>query len=224
MRVAVVVFPGSNCDHDAYHVIQHLLNIDVDFVWHKEEDLSKYGAVIVPGGFAYGDYLRAGAIARFSPIMEEVIQFAKRGKPVIGICNGFQVLVESGLLPGALINNTNIKFLSRDVCIRVENSDTIFTKYYDEGDLLTIPIAHRQGNYFAKPDDLSRLKDNGQIAFTYYPQDADGNPNGSLESVAGILNETKNVLGMMPHPERAAEEILGAPDGLKIFQSMLGVS
>ena len=224
MRVAVVVFPGSNCDHDAYHVIQHLLNIDVDFVWHKEKDLSKYGAVIVPGGFAYGDYLRAGAIPRFSPIMEEVIQFANRGKPVIGICNGFQVLVESGLLPGALINNKNIKFLSRDVCIRVENSDTIFTSYYDEGDLLTIPIAHRQGNYFAKPDDIRQLKDNGQIAFTYHPQDADGNPNGSLESIAGILNDAKNVLGMMPHPERAAEEILGAPDGLKIFQSMLGVS
>ena len=224
MRVAVVVFPGSNCDHDAYHVIQHLLNIDVDFVWHKEKDLSKYGAVIVPGGFAYGDYLRAGAIARFSPIMEEVIKFANRGKPVIGICNGFQILVESGLLPGALINNRNIKFISRDVCIRAENSDTIFTSYYDEGELLTIPIAHRQGNYFAKPDDIRQLKDNGQIAFTYYPEDTDGNPNGSLVSIAGILNGAKNVLGMMPHPERAAEEILGAPDGLKIFQSMLGVS
>ncbi len=224
MRVAVIVFPGSNCDHDAYYVIKQVLGVSVDFIWHTENDLSKYAAIILPGGFSYGDYLRAGAIARFSPVMDAIIQSAKKGKTIIGICNGFQILVESGLLPGALITNQGIKFLSRDVMLKVESNSSIFTRKYSKGDVLRIPIAHKQGNYVASPKILKKLEDNNQIVFTYHPENEDGNPNGSVQSIAGIINEKGNVLGMMPHPERAAESILGSSDGVKIFESMLGIS
>jgi phosphoribosylformylglycinamidine synthase len=223
MKFAITVFPGSNCDHDAYHVLKHILNTSVDFVWHKENDLSKYDAILVPGGFSYGDYLRSGAIARFSPIMESVIAEANAGKPVIGICNGFQILVESGLLPGALINNKYVKFLSQNVTLQVETTHSIFTQNLSKGQHLTMPIAHRQGNYMASDDMLKQLQDNDQIAFTYAPVNG-GNPNGSMLDIAGIMNEKKNVLGMMPHPERAAENILDSMDGLGIFESMLGAA
>ncbi len=224
MRAAVIVFPGSNCDHDAYHVIKKRLGVHVDFVWHTEKDLSRYTAIILPGGFSYGDYLRAGAIARFSPVMDAVIDSAKKGKSIIGICNGFQILVESGLLPGALITNRNLKFLSRDVMIRVENNESVFTSKYTKGAVLRLPIAHKQGNFFASPDTVKKMEDQNQIVFTYHPEDDKGNPNGSLKSIAGIMNEQGNILGMMPHPERASESILGSSDGLKIFESMLGIS
>lgn len=224
MRVAVIVFPGSNCDHDAYYVLKQVLEVNVDFVWHMENDLKKYDAIILPGGFSYGDYLRAGAIARFSPVMDEVLKSAKKGKTVIGICNGFQILVESGLLPGALITNQKIKFLSREVKIRVESNLSIFTRNYSVGEILNIPIAHKQGNYVASPKVIKNLEGNNQILFRYYPDNEDGNPNGSVNSIAGIVNDKGNILGMMPHPERAAESVLGKADGVKIFESMLGIS
>jgi len=205
-------------------VIKQVLGVSVDFVWHMENDLEKYTAIILPGGFSYGDYLRAGAIARFSPVMDEVLKSAKKGKTVIGICNGFQILVESGLLPGALITNQKIKFLSRDVKVKVESNLSIFTRNYSVGDLLNIPIAHKQGNYIASPKIVKKLEENNQILFRYYPENEDGNPNGSVNSIAGIVNEKGNVLGMMPHPERASESVLGRVDGIKIFESMLGIS
>ena len=216
MRAAIIVFPGSNCDHDAYYVIQKILNKDVDFIWHKEGSLVNYDFILVPGGFSYGDYLRAGAIARFSPIMEEVIQFAKRGTPVMGICNGFQILIESGLLPGALINNKDVKFLSQNVTLKVASTNSIFTQDLAVGQKLDMPIAHRQGNFFASDDVIKKLQDDDHIAFTY-----DNNPNGSMSNIAGIFNRNRNVLGMMPHPERAAESILGSSDGLAIFESLV---
>ncbi len=224
MRAAVITFPGSNCDHDAWHVIHNVLKTDVDFVWHKDQSLDKYEAVIIPGGFSYGDYLRAGAIARFSPVMEELVRFAKSGKPILGICNGFQILVETGLLPGALLTNRKNKFISRSLKIHVENADTPFTRYYDRGELLELPVAHKQGNYTADEETLKRMKDQGQIVFTYAPADESGNPNGSLMSIAGVINEAGNVLGMMPHPERASESVLGSRDGIRLFKSMLGIS
>ncbi len=220
MRVAVIVFPGSNCDHDAYYVLKKILNKDVDFVWHKEGQLDKYDFILVPGGFSYGDYLRAGAIARFSPIMEEVIRCANNGTPVLGICNGFQILIESGLLPGALINNKNVKFLSQNVTLKVASTSSVFTQDLNIGDKLVMPIAHKQGNYFASNDLVKELNDNDRIAFTYSLDD-EGNPNGSVENIAGILNENKNVLGMMPHPERATEDVLGSSDGRAIFESLI---
>ncbi len=223
MRFAVLVFPGSNCDHDAYFVIKNRLNSRVDFVWHKEHDLSKYDAIIIPGGFSYGDYLRAGAIARFSPIMESVIKEANKGKPVIGICNGFQILVESDLLPGTLMTNKKIKFLSQNVTLKTETTNSIFTRNLEDGQNLTMPIAHKQGNYFADNNTLKILQDNDQIAFTYAPVNG-GNPNGSVLDIAGILNKKRNVLGMMPHPERASENILNSNDGIAIFESMIGAS
>jgi len=216
MRAAIIVFPGSNCDHDAYYVIQKILNKDVDFIWHKEGSLANYDFILVPGGFSYGDYLRAGAIARFSPIMEEVIQSAKRGIPVMGICNGFQILIESGLLPGALINNKDVKFLSQNVTLKVASTNSIFTQDLAVGQKLDMPIAHRQGNFFASDDVIKKLQDDDHIAFTY-----DNNPNGSMGNIAGIFNRNRNVLGMMPHPERAAESILGSSDGLAIFESLV---
>lgn len=216
MRVAIIVFPGSNCDHDAYYVLRKILNKDVDFIWHKEGSLDNYDFVLVPGGFSYGDYLRAGAIARFSPIMVEVIRCANAGTPVMGICNGFQILIESGLLPGALINNKNVKFLSQNVTLKVASTNSIFTQDLSVGQTLEMPIAHRQGNFFASDDLVRKLQDDDQVAFTY-----DNNPNGSMGDIAGIFNENRNVLGMMPHPERAAESILGSSDGLAIFESMI---
>jgi len=216
MRAAVIVFPGSNCDHDAYYVMRKVLNKDVDFIWHKEGSLGNYDFILIPGGFSYGDYLRAGAIARFSPIMEEVIRCANEGTPIMGICNGFQILIESGLLPGALINNKNVKFLSQNVTLKVASTNSIFTQDLKKGQTLDMPIAHRQGNFFASDDVVKKLQDDDQIAFTYSE-----NPNGSMGDIAGIFNENRNVLGMMPHPERAAESILGSSDGLAIFESVI---
>ena len=223
MHFAVIVFPGSNCDHDAYHVLKNILDVPVDFVWHKEKDLKKFDAILIPGGFSYGDYLRTGAIARFSPIMESVIQEAKAGKPVFGICNGFQILIESGLLPGALIINQAVRFLNQNVTLEVATTDSIYTKSLKRGQKLTMPIAHKQGNYIADEDTLKMLADEDRVAFRY-SKGKDGNPNGSMERIAGIMNEKRNVLGMMPHPERAAESVLGLEDGLAIFKSMMGLA
>ena len=216
-KIAVIVFPGSNCDHDAYYVLNKVFGVDVGFVWHKETNLDDYDAVLIPGGFSYGDYLRTGAIARFSPIMESVIQSSKNGKPIIGICNGFQILLECGLLPGALINNSEIKFLSKSVTLEVASKKSIFSNKLDIGEKMKMPIAHRQGNYIADKSVLNDLTDQDRIIFKYKQ-----NPNGSMLDIAGICNEKGNVLGMMPHPERACENILGSIDGRRIFESMLG--
>ena len=215
MKFAVIVFPGSNCDHDAYHVLKQL-SVDVSFVWHKEKDLSHYDGILIPGGFSYGDYLRTGAIARFSPIMESVVNESKKGKIVLGICNGFQILVESGLLPGALIINNTVKFISKDVTLNVQTNKSIFTNCIDKGKKLVMPIAHKEGNYIAKQDIVKQLEDQDRILFRY-----DDNPNGSINDIAGIINEKRNVLGMMPHPERASEQLLGSNDGSSIFKSIL---
>ena len=223
MHFAVIVFPGSNCDHDAYHVFRHILDVPVDFVWHRETDLKKYDAIIIPGGFSYGDYLRTGAIARFSPVMESVIKEAHAGKPVFGICNGFQILIESGLLPGALIINKDVRFLSQDVTLEVDSTDSIYTRSLKKGRKLTMPIAHKQGNFIADENTFKMLEDEDRIAFRY-SKDRKGNPNGSTNRIAGILNKEKNVLGMMPHPERAVESILGSDDGIDIFKSMIGMA
>ena len=216
-KVAIIVFPGSNCDHDAFYVINSIGNVKVDFVWHKDSDLSLYDVIVIPGGFSYGDYLRAGAIARFSPIMKSIIAESKKGKKIIGICNGFQILIECDLLPGALIINKNIKFLSKMICLDIVNNESAFTHLYKKGELISMPIAHRQGNYLADLELVRRLEDNNQIAFRYHSQ----NLNGSVSDIAGIFNENKNVLGMMPHPERASDPILGSDDGLNIFKSIL---
>ncbi len=223
MHFAVIVFPGSNCDHDAYHVFRHILDVPVDFVWHRATDLKKYDAIIIPGGFSYGDYLRTGAIARFSPVMESVIKDAHAGKPVFGICNGFQILIESGLLPGALIINKNVRFLSQDVTLEVGSTNSIYTRSLKKGRKLTMPIAHKQGNFIADKNTLNMLEDEGHVAFRY-SKGKKGNPNGSTNRIAGILNKKRNVLGMMPHPERAVESILGSDDGIDIFKSMIGVA
>ena len=216
-KIAVIVFPGSNCDHDAYHVLKNTFNMSVNFIWHKESNLDNYNAILIPGGFSYGDYLRTGAIAKFSPIMKEVVSSAKKGVPVIGICNGFQILLESGLLPGALINNKNIKFLSQMVDLNVVTSNTIFTESIEKGKILSMPIAHKEGNYIADKSTIDDLEQNDQIVFKY-----NDNPNGSMNNIAGIVNCERNVLGMMPHPERACSHLLGSEDGKFIFQSMLG--
>ncbi len=225
MHVSVLVFPGSNCDHDAYHALKHVLGADVSFVWHKEISLPKTDLVLVPGGFSYGDYLRSGAIARFSPVMQEVVKFANKGGAVIGICNGFQILLESGLLPGAMLHNENLRFICKHVFIKTEQNDTPFTNGIEENRVLTIPIAHGEGNYTASESVLKEIEDNNQVVFRYC--DAEGNvtpdfnPNGSIHNIAGICNKERNVLGMMPHPERACEQELGSDDGLLIFRSVL---
>jgi len=225
MNFAVIVFPGSNCDHDAYYIFKEVLNTSVDFVWHRQTDLKKYDAILIPGGFSYGDHLRTGAIARFSPIMDSIVKEAKLGKPVFGICNGFQILIESGLLPGALIINKNIRFLSQNVVIEVATQDSIYTRTMKKGHQLTMPIAHKQGNFIADKDTLTLLMNEDRIAFKYIEDDnTDSNPNGSMNSIAGILNKKRNVLGMMPHPERASESLLGSKDGLEIFKSIVGQS
>ncbi len=216
MKCAVIVFPGSNCDYDAYYVIKHHLNIDVNFVWHKDSNLTQYDLIIIPGGFSYGDYLRAGAIARFSNIMDAIKLEAKKGKAVIGICNGFQILVESGLLPGALITNNSTNFISKSIKLKVVNNDSLFTNNFNNNQIIEMPIAHKQGNYFANNDLLNQLEDNNQIAFKYLD-----NPNGSKFDIAGIFNDKKNILGMMPHPERASEKLLGSDEGLNIFKSII---
>jgi phosphoribosylformylglycinamidine synthase I len=225
MKFAIVVFPGSNCDHDAYHAAKHVLGQDAQFIWHKETDLQGADAVILPGGFSHGDYLRTGAIARFSPVMASVAEFARRGGPVLGICNGFQILLEAGLLEGAMLRNRTLKFHSEPVHVRVENIDTPFTCAARVGQILRLPIAHGEGNYFAPADVLARLEANGQVVFRY--TDAGGgltdqaNVNGSLHSIAGICNPERNIVGLMPHPERACEPALGSADGLVILDSVI---
>ena len=225
IRFAVIVFPGSNCDHDAYHVAGHVFGQEARFVWHKETSLGDADVVIVPGGFSYGDYLRSGAIARFSPIMQDVVRFAREGGLVMGICNGFQVLCESGLLPGALMRNASLRFACKNVQLRTENIETPFTGALEEGQVLEIPIAHGEGNYYASPETLDRLEANGQVVFRYCDVQgnvtSEANPNGSSRNIAGIVNERRNVLGMMPHPERCAETSIGSGDGAFLFQSVL---
>ena len=225
LTFGVVVFPGSNCDHDAYYVCKKILHHDAEFLWHKDADLKNVDVVILPGGFSYGDYLRCGAIARFSPVMTEVVRFAEEGGLVLGICNGFQILLEAGLLPGVLLKNSSLKFVCRYVHIRVENAHTPFTHACREGEILEIPIAHGEGNYFTDSETLRRLEQNRQIVLRYC--DSEGkttdraNPNGSLANIAGIVNDRGNVLGMMPHPERASDPLLRHTDGQKIFASII---
>jgi phosphoribosylformylglycinamidine synthase I len=225
MKFAVIVFPGSNCDQDAYHAATRVLGQQAELIWHKDTDLKGADAVILPGGFAHGDYLRTGAMARFSPIMREVQAFADRGGPVIGICNGFQVLLESGLLPGAMLRNTGLKYRCEFVNIRVEQVDTPFTGGATVGQVLRIPIGHGEGNYYAPPDVVEKLEANRQVIFRYCTTDGqltdDSNPNGSVHAIAGICNERRNVVGMMPHPERACEAALGGTDGLVILESIV---
>jgi phosphoribosylformylglycinamidine synthase len=225
MKIAVLVFPGSNCDHDAYHALRHVLGLDACFVWHKEDRLSGYDAVVIPGGFTYGDYLRTGAMAKLSPVMGAVRRFAEEGGPVIGICNGFQILLEAGLLPGAMIANESLKFICDYVYLKSESSTVPFTHDIPSESILRIPIAHYQGNYYADRETLSALENNGRVVFRYC--DASGNvspesnPNGSVGNIAGICSAGRNVLGMMPHPERCSEEEMGSADGKRIFTSMI---
>lgn len=216
MKFAVIVFPGSNCDVDMFHAIQDELGEQVEYVWHDEESLEEFDGILLPGGFSYGDYLRSGAIARFSNVMKEVVIAATAGKPVLGVCNGFQILLEAGLLPGAMRRNASLSFMCKPVELRVENNQTMFTAGLKEGQTISIPIAHGEGNYYCDEETLEKLKANNQIVFTYQQ-----NPNGSLADIAGIVNEKGNVLGMMPHPERAVDDLLGSSDGLKLFQSVV---
>lgn len=218
MKFAVLVFPGSNCDIDCYKAVEDTVGQKVDFVWHTATDLSGYDAILVPGGFSYGDYLRCGAIARFAPVMNEVIKAAEQGKFVLGICNGFQILTEAGLLPGVLRRNENLKFRCHSTLLEVVNNNTAFTNQYNEGEIIDIPIAHGEGNYYCDEETLAKLQSNNQIVFRYK---AGANPNGSLDDIAGISNERGNVVGMMPHPERAIDEILGSADGKRMFTSIL---
>jgi phosphoribosylformylglycinamidine synthase len=225
MKFAVVVFPGSNCDEDAYHAARDVLGQQAEYIWHKDADLKGADVVILPGGFAHGDYLRTGAMARFSPIMRAVEAFAARGGPVLGICNGFQVLLEAGLLPGAMLRNRDLKFHCEHVHIRVEQTDTPFTQACRRGQVLRIPIAHGEGNYFADPDVIARLEANRQVMFRYTNAAGDvtdaANPNGAASAIAGLCNEARNIVGLMPHPERACESMLGSADGLAIFESVV---
>ena len=226
MKASVIVFPGSNCDTDCYHVLKDVMKMDVDFVWHKERNLPNPDLIVLPGGFSYGDYLRTGAVARFSPALEAVIEHADAGKPVLGICNGFQILLEAGLLPGAMLRNECMTFVCESVNLRVEDTNNIFTRKLPKGSTIEIPIAHGEGNYYCDDDALKKLQDNSQIVFRYASEagdvSRDFNPNGSRENIAGILNEKRNVLGMMPHPERVSEAILGCDDGRMIWESILG--
>ncbi|GHI01233.1 phosphoribosylformylglycinamidine synthase subunit PurQ [Neobacillus kokaensis] len=216
MKFAVIVFPGSNCDVDMYHAIKDELGEEVEYVWHDTDSLDGYDGILLPGGFSYGDYLRTGAIARFSKVMKEVIKAAEAGKPVLGVCNGFQILLEAGLLPGAMKRNESLSFICKPVELKVANNETMFSNAYEADQTITIPVAHGEGNYYCDEETLANLKANNQIVFTY-----EKNPNGSLEDIAGIMNERGNVLGMMPHPERAVDVLLGSADGLKIFQSIV---
>ncbi len=228
MKFGIIVFPGSNCDHDCYHMVKHVLGKPASFIWHKEEDLSGLDVVLLPGGFSYGDYLRAGAIARFSPVMKSVGKFAEEGGLVLGICNGFQILLEAGLLPGTMLRNRSLKFICKDVHLRVDNINTPFTLDYFENQIIKMPIAHAEGNYYADEETLTKLQKNNQIVFRYSGTDGritdDVNPNGAAGNIAGICNEQGNVLGMMPHPERCGEKILGGRDGYTIFESIVHYS
>lgn len=225
MKFGVLVFPGSNCDHDTYHVIKEIARKPVTFLWHESEDLENCDAILVPGGFAYGDYLRAGAIARFSPVMQAVKKFAGQGGLVLGICNGFQILCESGLLPGALARNAGLKYVCKQIHLRTETTESPFTQTLKKGQVVRLPIGHMEGNYFCPPETLTELKRADRIAFRYATASgevtAEANPNGSLDNIAGVLNETRNVLGMMPHPDRSSEAILGSADGFLLFESMV---
>ncbi|MEO3706063.1 phosphoribosylformylglycinamidine synthase subunit PurQ [Trichormus azollae] len=218
MKFGVLVFPGSNCDRDVAYVTRDLLGQPTRMVWHQETDISDLDVVIVPGGFSYGDYLRCGAIARFSPVMQQVIEHSQQGKFIIGICNGFQVLTEAKLLPGVLARNQDLHFICDRTTLKVERNNLPWTQGYAEGEVITLPIAHGEGRYYADQKTLSEIEDNGQVLFRYQGE----NPNGSLNNIAGICNRQGNVLGMMPHPERAADSVLGNSDGLKLFKSLLG--
>jgi phosphoribosylformylglycinamidine synthase subunit PurQ / glutaminase len=225
VKFGIVSFPGSNGDFDAFHAVTEILGEEAVYLWHKDHDLRGADVIILPGGFSYGDYLRAGAIARFSPIMQEVIAHAKSGAPVIAICNGFQIACEAGLLPGALMRNANLQFISAQLIVRVETADTLFTNRYERGDLLRIPVAHGEGRYVASPDVLDALEADGRVAFRYADATgkltADANPNGSERNIAGIISDGGNVLGMMPHPERACSNLVGSSDGVHLLESIL---
>jgi phosphoribosylformylglycinamidine synthase subunit PurQ / glutaminase len=225
MKFGIVTFPASNCDYDAFHVVTDILGEEATYLWHKDHDLQGSDVIILPGGFSYGDYLRAGAIARFSPIMQEVAAHAKAGGPVLGICNGFQIACEAGLLPGALMRNAHLQFVSAEVRIRVENADTMFTSLYDRGEILRMPVAHGDGLYVAPAGVLEELEAEGRVIFRYADANgnisADANPNGSEHNIAGIINDGGNVLGMMPHPERACSPLLGSNDGVRLLESIL---
>ena len=226
MKFGIIVFPGSNCDHDCYHVIKHVFGQEAEYVWHKETGLKGFDCIVLPGGFSYGDYLRTGSIARFSPVMNEVVAFARAGGLVLGICNGFQVLTEAGLLPGVLMRNKDLKFICSRQTLRVERTSTPFTQEYTIGQVVDIPIAHADGNYFADEATIKTLEDSDRIVFRYADESGAvtdmANPNGSVANIAGIVNEGGNVLGMMPHPERAAERELGCTDGRGVFASIIG--
>ncbi|OGX15344.1 MAG: phosphoribosylformylglycinamidine synthase I [Omnitrophica WOR_2 bacterium RBG_13_41_10] len=225
MKFGVVVFPGSNCDQDCFYVIKDVLRKPVKYIWHKDTNLDGLDCIILPGGFSYGDYLRTGSIARFSPVMKPITEFAKNGGTVIGICNGFQILLEAGLLPGVMLRNRDLNFICRYVYIKTENNRTRFTNLYNAGQILKIPIAHNEGNYYIDPAGLKELRDNNQIVFRYCSATGEVidqyNPNGALDNIAGIINRKGNVLGLMPHPERSAEKELGSEDGYFIFQSII---
>ena len=226
MKCGVVVFPGSNCDHDCYHILKHIFELDTEWIWHKDNaDLDAFDFVVLPGGFSYGDYLRAGAISQFSPVMKAVVRYVKKGGKVLGICNGFQILVEAGLLPGALMQNRSQKFICKSVFTRVESVATPFTNQCGKQPILKIPIAHHEGSYFASPDTLNAMRDNQQVVLRYCEPEGDvspaSNPNGSVENIAGVTNEKKNVLGMMPHPERTADPLWPDRDGQLIFKSLI---
>ncbi|WP_026908089.1 phosphoribosylformylglycinamidine synthase subunit PurQ [Paucisalibacillus globulus] len=216
MRFAVIVFPGSNCDRDMYHAVKDVLGEEADLVWYQNSNLENYDGILLPGGFSYGDYLRTGAVAATSDVMNQVKKHARNGKPILGVCNGFQILTEAGLLPGALMQNKKLSFMCHQEELVVENNETIFTRGFEKGEVVRFPIAHGEGNYYCNSETLSELQTNDQIVFTYR-----NNPNGSVENIAGIINKHGNVLGMMPHPERAVEALLGSNDGLKLFQSLV---
>jgi phosphoribosylformylglycinamidine synthase subunit PurQ / glutaminase len=225
MKFGIVTFPGSNCDHDTFHAVVDVLGEEGVYLWHKDHDLAGSDVVILPGGFSYGDYLRPGAIARFSPIMTEVVSHARRGGPVLAICNGFQIACEAGLLPGVLLRNESLKFVSEPVRLRVENADTLFSNRYEEGQVLTMPVAHGDGRYTADESTLDRLEGEGQVVFRYVSSggetDEYWSPNGAMRAIAGIVSASGNVLGLMPHPERAVDALLGSSDGIGLFESML---
>ncbi len=225
VRFGVIVFPGSNCDHDAYHAAKHVFDQEARFIWHEEEALGDVDVVIVPGGFSYGDYLRSGAVARFSPIMQDVVRFAEDGGLVLGICNGFQILCEAGLLPGTLMRNESLRFICKDTPLRVENAATPFTSALTDGQVVHIPLSHGEGRYYADAETVDRLEGNGQVLFRYCTPEGnvtdDANPNGSVRNIAGIVNNDGNVCGLMPHPERCVEALLGGEDGRLIFESLL---